>query len=420
MTESKPSRPPMSERDQNASAPGNPATPGRESHSGRKRLVLIWLIPFVVFAILAILSLSERRNSSRALADQTTRDAVPYVSTIHASSVSGDSNLVLPGTLQAFIESQIYARTSGYLKSWNKDIGSHVQKGDLLAEIDTPEVDQQLDQARADLATAQANLTLSQTTAQRYQELIKTESVSKQEVDNAVGDYQAKKSTVESASANVKRLEDLEAFKRVYAPFSGVITHRNAEIGMLINAGNSGTANSLFTLAQVDPIRVFVAVPQTFAPSIRTGLQACLNEQEMPGQTFCGAVARTADSIDVNTRTLNTEVDVPNHSGTLLPGSYAEVHFALKVSGQRLVLPVNALLFRPEGTMAAVVVDGKIQLKALGTGRDLGSSVEVLSGITADDAVVVNPPDSLEQGQQVRIVTPKGQNSGQAPSGQIK
>jgi RND family efflux transporter MFP subunit len=414
MTESTTNHPTMSER-------GHSAVPNRapepEHRGGRKKLVLIWLIPFVVFAVLAIFALSERRSSSHALADQTTRDAVPYVSVVHATSANGDSDLILPGTLQAFIESPIYARTNGYLKTWNKDIGTQVKKGDLLAEIETPEVDQQLDQARADLSTAQANLSLSQTTAQRYQELIKTESVSKQEVDNAVGDYAAKKSTVESAAANVKRLEDLESFKRVYAPFNGVITRRNAEIGMLVNAGNGGAPNSLFTMAQVDPIRVFVAVPQTFSPSIHTGLQACLVEQEMPGRNFCGSVARTADSIDLATRTLNTEVDVPNHSGILLPGAYAEVHFALKVSGQKLILPVNALLFRPEGTMAAVVVDGKIQLKPLSIGRDLGSTVEVLSGITASDAVVVNPPDSLEVGEQVHVAA---QKANAAQPGQTK
>lgn len=392
---------------------GTPETEPRQH--GQRRLVLFWLIAFVVFGVLAIFSLMERRSSSQALADQTTRDAVPFVSIVHADQVPGESDLVLPGTLQAFIEAPIYARTSGYLKTWYKDIGSRVKKGELLAEIETPEVDQQLDQARADLSTAQANLSLSQTTATRFQDLIKTQSVSEQEVDNATGDLAAKKSAEQSAAANVKRLEDLESFKRVYAPFNGVITRRNTDIGQLINAGNGGTNNQLFNMAQVDPLRVFVAVPQTFAPSIHVGLKACLNLQEMPGKNFCGAVARTADSIDLATRTLNTEVDVPNHSGELLPGAYAEVHFALHVTGQRLSLPINTLLFRPEGTMVAVVTDNKIQLKPVATGRDYGSAVEVLGGITTSDQIVVNPPDALDQGEQVRIAAPNQSAPGQSP-----
>jgi RND family efflux transporter MFP subunit len=400
---------PMSER---APQTGEQNQRQAQHHGSRSRLVVFWLILFVVFGVLAFLSLSERRSSSRALADQTIRDAVPYVSVIHADQVPGESELILPGTMQAYIESPIYARTNGYLKNWYKDIGSHVKKGELLADIETPEVDQQLDQAKADLATAQANLALSQTTATRYQDLIKTDSVSKQEVDNATGDLAAKKSTVQSAQANVQRLEDLESFKHVYAPFDGVITRRNTDIGQLINAGNGGAGAALFDMAQVDPMRVFVAVPQSFAPSIRVGLKACLTLQEIPGRDFCGAVARTADSIDLTTRTLNTEVDVPNRSGELLPGAYAEVHFNLHVSAQRLSLPVNALVFRPEGTMAAVVVDDKIQLKPLTTGRDLGSVVEVLGGITTSDAIVVNPPDALENGQQVHIT--QG-NNGNAP-----
>src|SRR5580704_10766347 len=265
---------------------------------GRGKMILLWIIPFVIFAALALYSLAVKKNTSRVLADKTQQMAVPIVAVIHATPINADSGLVLPGALQAYVESPIYARTNGYLKKWYKDIGSHVNQGELLAEIDTPEIDQQLSQARADLGTAQANVNLSSTTAARYQDLSKTDSVSKQEVDNAAGDFNAKKAMVQSAEANVKRLEDMESFKRVYAPFSGVITQRNVDTGTLINAGNGGAAKELFDLAQVDPLRVFVAVPQTYAPSIHTGQQGCLALAEYTGKTFCGHVARTADSID--------------------------------------------------------------------------------------------------------------------------
>jgi RND family efflux transporter MFP subunit len=380
---------------------------GKPQKSGRRKLILLWLVPFVIFAVLGIYSVSQRRNASRVLAQQTTKNAVPIVDVVHATTMNAASELVLPGSLEAFVESPIYSRTDGYLKKWYRDIGSKVKQGDLLAEIESPEVDQQLRQARADLTTAQANLNLATITAARYQDLLKTDSVSKQEVDNANGDLAAKKSIVQSVDANVRRLEELESFKRVYAPFSGVITHRNVDTGTLINAGNGGAGKSLFELAQVDPLRVFVAVPQTYAPSVRIGERACLELAEFTGKKFCGQVARTADSMDPATRTLRTEVDVPNSTGALLPGSYAEVHFDLKISGARLSLPVNALLFRPDGTMAAVVTsDNHIELKRLSIGRDFGSSVEILDGIDATDAVVLNPPDSLESGEVVRVKQP--------------
>ena len=381
---------------------------------GRGKMILLWLVPFVIFAALAIYSLAQKKNTNRVLAEQTTASAVPVVAVIHATPLNADSGLVLPGALQAFVESPIYARTNGYLKKWYKDIGSKVDKGELLAEIDTPEIDQQLSQARADLGTAQANVDLSKTTAARYQDLITTDSVSKQEVDNAVGDFNAKKAMVQSAQANVKRLEDLESFKRVYAPFAGVITQRNVDPGTLIDAGNGGTAKELFDLAQIDPIRAFVAVPQTFAQSVRAGQHACLSLSEVPGQKFCGQVARTADSIDPATRTLRTEVDVPNPSGKLLPGAYAEVHFDVKTAGNLLSLPVSSVLFRPDGTLVAVVgSDNKIQLKRIVIGRDYGSTVEVLQGLNASDAVVDNPPDSMEAGQQVHVAAPANNKIGQ-------
>ena len=337
---------------------------------------------------------------------------------IHPTVEPAQEDLVLPSTLQAYVESPIYARTSGYLKKWYHDIGSHVRAGELLADIDTPEVDQQLYQARADLGTAQANENLSRITATRYEELIKTDGVSKQEVDNAVGDYAAKRAASASAQANVRRLEELESFKHVYAPFSGVITRRNVDTGNLINAGNGGSAQELFVLAATDPIRAYVSVPEVYAAAVHPGLGAYLELTQFPGEKFEGKVARTADAIDLASRTLNTEVDVPNKTGQLLPGGYAQVHLLVGVTGTRLQVPVNALLFRAEG-LRAVVVDAnhKTHLQQLAIGRDYGTSLEVLQGLRADDWIVLNPPDSLDEGVQVNVKEPPktGPGTGTAP-----
>ena len=358
----------------------------------------------IVLVILGAFTLFQRRAQYHALAEETESRAIPTVAVIHPTTEVAQEDLVLPGTLQAYVDSPIYARTNGYLKKWYHDIGSRVPKGELLADIDTPEVDQQLSQARADLNTAQANANLSRITATRYQDLIKTDGVSKQEVDNAVGDYEAKAATVHSAEANVRRLEELESFKHVYAPFSGVITKRNIDTGTLINAGNGGAQQELFTLAQTDPIRVYVNVPETYSSSVRAGLGAFLDLTQYPGQHFEGKVVRTAESIDPNTRTLLTEVDVPNRSAQLFPGGYAQVHLQVKVAASRVQVPVNALLFRAEG-LRAVVVDAnhKTHLRQLTIGRDFGTTLEVLQGLEPNDWIVVNPADSLDEGQEVRV-----------------
>jgi len=308
---------------------------------------LFTILFFVVAALLLLgaMTMFQRRAQYQALAEETETLAIPTVAVIHATTESSDEDLVLPGTMQAYVESPIYARTNGYLKMWYHDIGSRVRQGDLLVDIDTPEVDQQLSQARADLNTAEANANLSKITAARYQELIKTDGVSKQEVDNAVGDLEAKIAIVKSAEANVRRLEDLESFKHVYAPFTGVITRRNVDIGTLINAGNGGAAQQLFFLSQTDPIRVYLSVPETYAPSIHAGLGAFLELTQYPGRKFEGSVVRTAEAIDTGTRTLLTEVDVPNHKSELLPGGYAQVHLQVKVGRafagprERLAIP---------------------------------------------------------------------------------
>jgi RND family efflux transporter MFP subunit len=382
----------------------------------RSRLFVVLIVAVIVLVIVGAFTLFQRRSQYQALAKETEKLAVPTVSVTHPTVEPGQEDLVLPSTLQAYVESPIYARTSGYLKKWYHDIGSRVQKGTLLADIDTPEVDQQLSQARADLNTSQANLNLSRITATRYEELIKTDGVSKQEVDNAVGDYAAKKATVQSNEANVRRLEELESFKHIYAPFSGVITRRNIDIGNLINAGNGGAAQELFYLAQTDPIRSYVSVPELYAPAIRSGLGAYLELPQYPGQKFQGQVVRTADAIDLASRTLNTEVDVPNKIGQLLPGGYAQVHLLAKITGARLQVPVNALLFRSEGLRAVVIdADHKAHLKPLTIGRDYGITLEVLQGLDASDWIVLNPADALDEGVQVNV---KEVPPGAGPDGQ--
>ena len=387
-----------------------------EDEPPRKSRVFLFLILFViVLLVVGGVTLFQRKSQYKALADTTEKLAVPTVSVIHPTPEAGQEDLVLPSALQAYVESPIYARTTGYLKKWYHDIGTRVKQGELLADIDTPEVDQQLSQARADLNTAMANENLSKITAARYLELIKTDGVSKQEVDNAQGDYAAKQASVASAQANVRRLEELESFKHIYAPFSGVITRRNIDIGNLINAGNGGAAQELFFLAQTDPIRAYISVPEAYASAVRAGTSAFLELTQYPGERFEGKVVRTADAIDLATRTLNTEVDMPNRNGQLLPGGYAQVHVQVKVTGERLQVPVNALLFRSEG-LRAVVVDEqhKTRLQPLTIGRDYGTTLEVLQGLKASDWIVLNPGDSLEEGVTVNVKqAPPSQNAAQ-------
>ncbi|MGA2419062.1 MAG: efflux RND transporter periplasmic adaptor subunit [Candidatus Acidiferrum sp.] len=379
--------------------------PTHDGHPPKKSpIFLLMVIVAVILVVVGAITLFQRRSQFNALAKETDTLAIPTVSITHPTVEESSEDLVLPGTMQAYIESPIYARTNGYLKKWYFDIGAKVPKGALLAEIDTPEVDQQLSAARADLNTAKANTDLSQTTATRYDGLLHTDSVSKQEVDNANGDLAAKRATQNSSEANVRRLEDLESFKRIYAPFNGIITRRNVDIGNLINAGNGGAAQQLFFLAQIDPIRVYVNVPELYAPSVHQGLGAYLALNQYPGRHFEGKVVRTANAIDQASRTLLTEIDVPNKSGELLPGGYSEAHLELKVNGARLQVPVNALLFRAEG-LRAVSVDAShtTHLRPIQIGRDFGTTLEVIQGLNADDWIVVNPADSLDEGVHVNV-----------------
>lgn len=379
-----------------------PATP-------RKAL---FMIAVVVLALVAgaIITMLMRIHSSRVLARETERESVPTVAVLHPILEKPDEELVLPGSLLAFEESPIYARTNGYLLRWYKDIGSRVTKGELLADIDTPEVDQELMQARATRQQILAQMDLAKINSDRYLSLRTTDSVSQQEADQQASGYQQAKANLDANDANVRRLEELEAFKHVYAPFSGVLTKRNVDPGALINAG--GTGKELFDVARVDPLRVYVNVPQTYAPAIKNGMEAWVTLQELPGQKFRGTVARTAESIDPTTRTLLTEVDVPNKDGRLLPGSFGEVHFKPGIDGQKVTLPVNTMLLRQEGPRVAVVdSDNKVQLRPITIGRDYGSTLEILGGVDVGDRVVINPADSLEEGQQVNIA-PANQGGG--------
>src|SRR5919204_1284057 len=360
----------------------------------------------VVVAILVVAGAAfwgiTTRARALAVVTRETRDlAVPAVAVATPERGAPQEEIVLPGTMRAFNDAAIYARTNGYLKRWHVDIGAPVRTGQLLAEIDTPEIDHQLQQARADLATAEANARLAQTTAERYRDLMQTDSVSRQDFDNANGNLEARQAAVESARANVKRLEQLQSFKRIEAPFAGIVTARNTDIGALIDSGSN--ARELFHIAAVQKLRVFVNVPEVYARAARIGLEADLTLKEFPGRRFTGTLVRTAQSIDVASRTLLTEIDVDNPRGDLLPGSYAEVHLKLPTPASTLKLPVSALIFRADGLVIATVRNGnRIAIIPVTAGRDYGNSVEILSGLKGGEQVVVNPPDSLTDGQRVR------------------
>lgn len=343
-------------------------------------------------------------SRGHALAKETELETVPTVAVVNPQSEKPDEDLVLPGSLQAYEESPIYARTSGYLVRWYKDIGSRVAKGELLAKIDTPEVDQELNQTRAARQQTLAQTELAKISADRWENLRKTDSVSAQEADQYWSAYKQSEANLAAADANVRRLEQLEGFKDVYAPFSGVLSRRNVDPGALINAGAGVAGRELFDLARVDPLRVFTSVPQAYAPYIKVGAKAAVSLREFPGQKFLATVARTAGSIDPATRTLLTEVDVPNRGGRLLPGSFGEVHFTVGTNVNKVTIPVNAMLFRSEGPRVAVVGSGgRVQLRPINIGRDYGATLEVLGGIAPTDQIVINPADSLEDGQQVRV-----------------
>lgn len=395
---------------ENIVEPGEKVREVRSRESSPRRAMSVWLMLLLLVAFGAIgwfvyKGITTRVSAEKALVAETHDAAVLTVSVTHPKKANATQELVLPGNTQPLIDSPIYARTNGYLRKWHFDIGSHVKAGQLLAEIETPEVDHQLQQARAELETAQANYNLAKITADRMVALEKKGAVARQDTDNSVSDMNAKKATVDSATANVKRLEDLQSYEKVYAPFDGVITARNTDIGDLINAG-SGTSNGkeLFHISATNQLRVFISVPEDSEQAARTGAPATLTLNEFPGRTFKGTIVRNSNSIDLASRTLLVEVDVDNPTGELLPGAYVSVHLKYTgASAEALTIPVTTVLFRSEGMRAAVVRDGRAELVPITIGRDFGDSLEVLAGLRPQENLIMNPPDSLISGTPVKI-----------------
>jgi RND family efflux transporter MFP subunit len=367
------------------------------------KVILVLGVALVIVGVVVVFGIHSRISAASTIREKTLEEAVLSVSVIHAKRGELKEEISLPGNIQAFVDAPVYARTSGYLKKWYSDIGTRVKAGQLLAEIDSPEVDQQLDQAKAQLATSKANLKLAEITMNRDLGMMK-DAIPRQDVDNAVGAYEADKATVDSMTANMKHLEQLVAFEKVFAPFDGLITARNTDVGQLVNAGNGGAAQELFRISSTDKLRIFISVPQMYSQAAIPGVSADLTLTEAPGRHYMGKVARNTGSIDPTTRTLLTEVDIDNTAGKLMPGAYAEVHLKLPAATAALVVPVTALIFRAEGLQVAVVRDGnKAELVHVTQGRDFGTEVEITSGITAQDAVIVNTPDSLTSGATVRV-----------------
>jgi RND family efflux transporter MFP subunit len=390
-----------------------PPAPGPPGRPGRSRGALLLAIVLLAAAGLAVAGIVPRMRAENALAEQTRASAVPAVTVIVPRQGAAAQEIVLPGAIQAYEEAPIFARTSGYLRRWYADIGARVRQGQLLAEIETPEVDRQLDQARADLATANANSELAEVVANRHVELRKTDSVSQQDLDNALGDAKAKRAMVTSAQANAKRLEQLQSFEKIYAPFDGVVTARNTDVGQLIDSGSGSgpaPARELFHVAATRTLRVYVNVPQVYSGAARPGVSAYLTLAEAPGRRFPGKLVRNASAIDVASRTLRAEVDVDNRNGELLPGAYAQVHLELAAAARTLMVPVNALIFQSAGLrLATVDAASRVHLSPVSPGRDFGTEVEVVAGLAAGQRVIESPPDSLVEGQQVRVVAARHQ-----------
>jgi RND family efflux transporter MFP subunit len=385
----------------------------KHERTGASRLALwLGLVVAVAIGLFIYFGIHGRLEAESNLQNATERAAVSDVGVVHPKAAAPIDEVVLPGATQPFVNSPIYARTNGYLVKWFYDIGAKVKKGDLLAIIDTPELDKQLEQARADLASATSNLALSKITAERWQGLVKTRSVSQQSTDQAVDNLSATQASVDSYAANVRRLEDMVSFEKVYAPFDGVITVRNTDTGWLIDAGASSPSKQLFQLAQTSTLRIFVAVPEVYSRAARVGATATLTLDEFPGQTFQGRITRTSQSIDMASRTLNTEIDVDNPTEQLLPGAYVQVHLKLPNRTRSVTIPANALLFRSEGLRVGVVRNLHAQLIPITIGVDYGSSVQVTSGLTLEDQVIVSPSDSLTSGTPVRIT---GNSAGTTP-----
>ena len=381
--------------------PLNDVRKGRRPHKQWLSLA----IALVVAAALLVSGILSRVRARTTLKAETAQVALTAVSVVTPKQTAPADEIILPGNVEPFITSPIYARTNGYLKKWYVDIGAHVKQGQLLAVIETPEVDQQLQQARSNLLTAQANLELAAITKSRYQGLLKSNAVAQQDVDNAVGTYNANKAIVEADKAAVEQFSALVSFEKVCAPFDGVVTARNTDIGDLINSGSGGGVKTdLFHVAQPGTLRVYVNVPEEYSRGTKVGMKADLSLAEFPSRKFQGKLVRTAEAINMTTRTLLVEIDVANPTGTLLTGSYAEVHLAVPAQASTFLIPVNTLIFRAQGLHVGVVKDGKVVLTPVTAGHDFGNQIEIVSGLKPDDQIIINPPDSIVHGQQVQIV----------------
>ena len=373
----------------------------RPTAAGLKRTAAIAV---VLLAAVVVLGLASRAQQSHDTAQWTHTQAIPVVRTISPIAPEVGQTLTLPGTLEAFNNAQIYARVPGYLKAWYRDIGARVRTGELLAVIDTPELDQQIAQAKADLVSAVAARGLSKTTSDRWAGLLKSDAVSKQETDEKAGDLATKSAMVNAAQANLQRLQALKSFARIVAPFDGVVTARNADIGALVNAGSGSPAAALFTVADVHDLRVYVRAPEAYSTQIRPGMTAAMTLQEFPGRTFRATLVSTSGAISNQSGTLLVELMVDNRDGALDPGGYAKVRFPVGgVAGQNLRLPASALMFRREGLQVATLTpSGHVLMKPIAIAQDLGPQVEVATGISTADKVIDNPPDSLANGDIVR------------------
>ncbi|MDA8232980.1 MAG: efflux RND transporter periplasmic adaptor subunit [Magnetospirillum sp.] len=387
----------------------------RASHRQRKgKLAAVGIAAAIGVVAIAGTGIVIRTRDEAKLAKWTDEQAIPSVELVAPQRGVENQELVLPGNVQAYFEAPIYARVSGYLKNWYQDIGAHVKAGQLLAEIDAPDLDQQYQQAQADLAQAKANAALAEITAKRWQALVATNSVSRQEADEKTGDLEAKKAALAAAQANVARLQALEGFKRIIAPFDGVVTARKTDVGALINTG-SGIGPELFAVADVHKMRVYVRVPQAQSAGLREGMKATLLTPQRPNKLFPAVLVTTAEAITEASRTMLVELEADNANGELPPGTYAEVHFKLPANPNVLRLPTSSLVFRQNGTEVATVgPDGKVVMKPVKVGRDLGTQVEIVSGLGPDDRVVKVPPDSLEEGDPVRVAETTGGASGGA------
>jgi len=377
--------------------------PSRRPSNAWRGLLVVAVLGLAVLGYFIVTGVRARAEAKSNLEHETLAMSVPTVAVIHPKIIAGAEEVVLPGNMQAFTDTPIWARAGGYLKAWHADIGTHVHKGQLLAEIEAPEVDQQLQAAREQLATDEANLKLAEITADRYTGLLKQDSIAKQDVDTAVQNAKAKAATFSASQANVKRLEQMVAYEKVYAPFDGVITARNIDVGALINADANASGKELFHIASNAVLRVYVSVPEAYSRSAKPGVSAYLTLNEFPGRQFHGTVARNADSIDMSSRTLLVEVDVKNPTGELLPGSYTSVHLKLPSKIEAATVPSNTLLFRAEGLQVALVRNGQTALVPVIMGRDYGDTVEIVNGIKPDDYVIVNPSDSIVSGEKVQV-----------------